>query len=1453
MCNADDIRRCQTGINTGRTTADDQEDEAMQSLPHEASEVRKLLDELDSTEQWLQNLEDLLSEPTAMRSPQVIRKDLRNIAVLEKEVKSRGMSVHSLRNRARGPKVLEGRKNEEMEEKVQEVEERFRMVQDVLRRRVSDLRDSLVLSEFMKVVQMEEEKRNKELLGSGAPAREGPQVTEADDSGREIFTPLEELQEAVEMLNEAVKERERMVTVTKETENLEKRLSVVVRMVNCAKCRLNKLKMETEEAEQSYVVMRHQEELTDLQGLFIQQQDLEAEICGALKLEVRRLEEHTDQLHDMSLEKAKVIGQLIQDTLQAWSQLEKKVHDNKTRLQRTSQLRRFFQCYLAMISWTEDTRTHMLLGNPEEPVGSVRREELEQNIEEKLREFEELASVGWKFIGEEHELTQTIRERLEEVQGMLSWVLMRWRCQKHQMVAANKTERRKTKEAAPEMSQVLTTEPPLETSHQDSPPEVCESDTCVPPPARTSRPRRYERQAHSPMSLQHHLSQLATDIQKESQLRGDQEGTPGPKRSEGPLWLEPREPPVGAESVEQEETVYTPPPTKSSGLATFWKRCQGLLGNKFSSLKRKNRVSLPSVEEVRTFLHVNKSEQPQLNACYSLTVPRPSKKALAVDRFSLPTKSAIGTPSGVQPKIKSCSLFNSLKRKEKTQRRTVQGIMGLYPNDDPAKKVSKYHTHTWPPRQHRKVSHRELSPELSKLQHYVKNPLESDINDECVTSGPVLQKADINKSFHFGSPMLTSGCRHVALGSVFSVELAKDAISTQQTFKVPTKESDSNGSSGEDLTSVRVFDSLKTNVAHETESTKPCTGGNQTTKQDLNTQGGKAWPEELTSSPGYCRQNLHGYGNPNSQQQERPTEHMVSLGINRSSPLTLSNEPLEPNGYHAKMLINKHRSNNVSNSFATNSKSPSRYHSEDVIYSTSNVCEAEELVQYAEFSFTKEEGNESLVDTFHNSYLEPINTSTETIRHNYNSPGSYSTQRNPAVTIGTSSLPEVLHPDHEFLEQDDEELEGIWNNAKMGVENCTTQDSYITLHKTGDSRNMAKPADIWTIKKPPIVTVSKPNMLVATFTLPNSALLSVDTEKQRGIKVTEEQHIYGHGDGASHQKVSQTCRGSTPDPRPADPCKEEETKRKKQTSALNLFHKLDFQLMEGPLEKKHILQQGGKKASCRTWSMCHVVLVRRTLCFYNDRKHPTKSSASAPPLHLTGAVCTPETDYTKRDNCFRLRLYDGSEYLLRAPSPALLQEWVSKVQHNAGLEDRDLLGDTALGGDITTSPSRSLLSYRIPDLCQPIPVFDREKLEKAHREHLEPTNQRVGIQQDPCRTGAHPARSQLQFLSPAESCRTPDSCGQEDDLALVANRRRSRSFSSAVYQKMSSFSSPQKTSPSYSVTLYITDPPAPRGRSHSFAAGLEVSHLERSGQGSHAGVLKPRNKSVFRKLFRKKD
>ncbi|XP_050172874.1 spectrin beta chain, non-erythrocytic 5-like isoform X2 [Myiozetetes cayanensis] len=952
----------------------------------EIDKALRLVGELDQAERWLQAVGGSLSEPAAMRSPAELRQDLEEMGQLEKQLLMCGLKLQALREEAAGESPTEHEGARKMQRKVELVEEKLAHVQAALRRRAADLRDSLVLSEFLQDLQ-EEEAQNQQ--GSAAPGSRcrGLQGSfpllsaqaEQPPSSEDMSSPLGQLQEAVEMLNDAAKERERVMEVAAEMESLERLVAEVSPQLEALRCRAKVLAQDIAQAESGFTTVKSEKDLQGLQGLLSRQQEMEHAVSDTLQGQLEELERAAARLQELCPTQQCPTSREVQETLWAWAGLRELLRETRARVQQASRLRHFFKDYLAMISWTEDTRAQIFSESPSSPSLPITPcEELERRIEEKLKEFEALAASGQQLVSEEHYLSATIKERLEELQSMLGWVLVRWRAQRHQQDLESKQEDRRDPKSPSLTSQEQHTSCAL--SHLESIHSPVEFMPCsLLEPVQSSEPQQPGRTA---------ISTLASPLSDAPSGVEQSRGTPSSKTPHGagpckePVTWDPAEtstlllPPRGPSGLggtvnlilsvgkkgekkkaqllasgerPGEEALQTLPTTKPSGCKTFWKRCQGLLGNTWGSLKRKRKPPHQPVEEV------------QVEARKTSTAKRPP----AVVRR--PPASGSGTPP-----------------------------------------VS----HTMP--------------------------------------------------------------------------------------KVP--------------------------------------------------------------------------------------------------------------------------------------------------------------------------------------------------------PG-----------------------------------------------------------------------------------------------------------------------------------------------------------------------KMEFQMMEGTLERKHVLQTGGRKASCRAWGLFHAVLMRQTLCFYQDRRDSLKSSVVALPLNLSGAICTPDAEYTKKTNCFRLQLQDGSEYLLRAPSQPLMNEWVSKLQQNSGFPEVDYFqaaaqrveGTGGTGGfSKVPSPGSSHLQGHnqvMTARSQEIVVLpcSTTRLQRSLDSQDGPTKGTVAAAENAQGTG-----HKEQQWSPRGSPGLWDNICQEDDYGLVANKRRSYSFTSATYQKITPVVMPKEpveAGSSYSVTLYIGEqvPAMPRARCHSFVAQTG-SPRDTLGEKT-TSPLRPKNKSVFKKFFGKKE
>ncbi|XP_064173461.1 uncharacterized protein LOC135244803 isoform X2 [Anguilla rostrata] len=251
-----------------------------------------------------------------------------------------------------------------------------------------------------------------------------------------IGEPLEELRVAVEILKDTAFER-----VIQPIRELLGQCSSLMMRINHALSLGAELSMDIMDAETDMAV-KCEPDRSGLQGLQEQQDQMEVKY-EALKDEVAEMEKQGPRLEALCPEKWPILGEEVQATLQAWEELGRSMAENRGRLQQFGRLQDFFRDYLAMISWTEDTRAcifsesarHRGKGN-EVPVTS----ELDLKIERKFEEFDELAAAGQKLMEEEHHLAELIKERTEELQSMLGWILVHWRAQKHQRSRGKRKE-----------------------------------------------------------------------------------------------------------------------------------------------------------------------------------------------------------------------------------------------------------------------------------------------------------------------------------------------------------------------------------------------------------------------------------------------------------------------------------------------------------------------------------------------------------------------------------------------------------------------------------------------------------------------------------------------------------------------------------------------------------------------------------------------------------------------------------------------------------------------------------------------------------------------------------------------------------------------------------------------------------------------------------------------------
>ncbi|KAL5008187.1 hypothetical protein ScPMuIL_013768 [Solemya velum] len=164
--------------------------------------------------------------------------------------------------------------------------------------------------------------------------------------------------------------------------------------------------------------------------------------------------------------------------------------------------------------------------------------------------------------------------------------------------------------------------------------------------------------------------------------------------------------------------------------------------------------------------------------------------------------------------------------------------------------------------------------------------------------------------------------------------------------------------------------------------------------------------------------------------------------------------------------------------------------------------------------------------------------------------------------------------------------------------------------------------------------------------------------------------------GALSKKEKLSSPQMSPKAKRVDIIKEE--KKSKRTPSFNIRkrtrsfkdkYKLPEDLppveLEGDLERKQELQSGGRRATIRSWKSFHSVLFGQLLCFFKDRETYLERAAAAPPLNIHAAHCEIASDYTKKKNVLRLKVHDGSEFLLETSSASDMEKWLSKINFYA--------------------------------------------------------------------------------------------------------------------------------------------------------------------------------------------
>ncbi|XP_077073612.1 uncharacterized protein mymx isoform X2 [Siphateles boraxobius] len=1513
--------------------------------------VVRMLQALASLEAWLEAVELSITQASLAGDPESVSVAEQESCQLEQELEARGLELQNLRCEAEHLSKQTHLHTRLLPARLQDVEKKFSSVQMALTQQSSELKDTRMLTEFLEKVELEES--HYSTVGQplcseldSAPSLLGLQGNEHDEPLMEaIGNPVKELREAVEMLNDTARERGRSQSHDQSIQELLTRHAMVCVRVEqcvqrCAELAIDVLEMESEMA------VRCEPDRSGLDVLQEYQDQLEAEY-RVLKEEVEAMKSLARRLSDVCPERMNAVGSEIQTSLHSWEELGKSVSENKERLLQFGYLRHFFRNYLAMISWTEDTRSCIFSESAlrqsrenQEPLVEV----LDRQIEQKFEEFDRLTVDGEKLFGDEHHLNKMIRERMEELRSMLGWILVHWRAQKDQLLSRQKVEEPQT-DAIYSEATVCTSQTQVETS-----PEVSQS--------------RIES-----------LTSLIGDMEDSLQHNYEYEvmKSVSPKGGDGSSHLESPDSPY--------LVLEEPSPTAVGGtvnlILSFSNSGDTQIQVQAPGKESGVPVSEP-VHRVSTYLHVMENNMAVAPVYESMTLPRdkarwPSSSSprTSLYPFSSPCTSpypSTSTEDTLQqannntyvhllPKNSNISIFSSLKRKSKKgkkekddRRHTIQKIMGEGVSEEaclpPVHEPVIYDTHTWPLKERKKRKNaRKPNSDETQVLDYMKNPLLKDIDAECSgeVGSPVHHTLEVPTHGH-----VKNHCRFLSLGSVLSFDLPKDMslipsiqdvitigppeqkktdshhqdsqvdrptpLSTFKTARSPPtqKEDSKQTSAGEVILKIDCKDKSKkieTILFTEDEFPPPpspviehisfeenhpsllqqkhLSGISTMPKGEVDswdTMGTKLGNKEnhYVSPPEDASQGISSHSSTTAEIHVCPSIHTLVHNLNghifNRPTKTSSTQQLSPS--HASQVVLNFRANGREDSVDSGHSSSGSF----------KLCSEGLYVDSSECPIPKRTiGKVPSLD---------VGVSNRNLE--------FSKDKSLTLSI---DVEDPVHPDHQQFELEEEELEDIWNHTnsyRQSLNSDIMYNGYQALTATSSPDQHREPSTkekAGLFRK--LVTASAPNLLVAEFRLPPSIQSMVGCGKQQNS--VEEWQILDKGDRrswAAFTQREQVYKQVAINETASDPVKlpeiedqqkyiyhyreeeEEEEEEEKETGfmkdqSLSLLsvhmgldctndsdiqsgrQELELPSMEGTLERKHKLQIGGKKAPCRAWNSYHAVLYKQTICFYQDRKDALKSCVTSLPLNLTGAVCEPSPEYTKKPNCFCLRLRDGSEYLLSASSRFMMKKWILRIQAHTASSDsvvnRSKCHESSASATLSRhSPPISDCQYGDKCRCsvrnyvtttvlaQSQPASSRTKeiivhtsdalqIHQTHQDLLLPTFTDAGHSEDEFESHGETLRQKLSSMSTIQG--------------WTSEKRRSHSFTSATYQRIKPVAPPsgrgQDSSSSYSVTLFIGD----RERNTAMA---EESFSDLPMR-SYMSLPRPPNKSVFRKFFGKKE
>uniref|UniRef100_A0A3P9JUK8 PH domain-containing protein n=1 Tax=Oryzias latipes TaxID=8090 RepID=A0A3P9JUK8_ORYLA len=1395
--------------------------------------VVKVLQALGSLDAWLESVELSMKESALAGDPETMSLAERESRLLEKEVAARSLELSELRQEVDRLHAHSHPHARRMPERMDEVEKKYHRVLAALTQQSSELQDTRMLTEFLERVELEE---SQEPGGSGfslaqplhSDMSSAPSLFELQSSSsvepllETMGNPVEELREAVEMLNDTVRKRSRSQSHDQAIQELmSKHASLAVRVEECLRCseelRLDILEKETDMA------MQCEPDHCGLEALQEKQDHLET-AHGVISEEVKEVKNQASQLQELCPERVHMLEARIQATLRAWAELGKSVTENKARLQEFSQLQDFFRSYLAMISWTEDTRSCIFSDSAlhrGKDGQKLLAADLDSQIQQKFEEFDVLAFTGRTILDTEHHLAQMVRERMEELRSMLGWISVHWRAQKQQW--CHRSNRRK----------------PL----QDD--VYSEATMC------------------SLVSTYLHV--------KDNGLSGApvyESITLPRQKSCSASPVSPTFPQSSAASGPQPTNAVLHPLTGSSS------------GSIFSSLKRMSKKRKRKRDTRRHTIQRIMGVDEQTDGMHLYEC-----ETLTYDTRTWPLKEGRRTrkDSGGAAAYMKNPLLTDIDSEGSREDSITPYAVSAGPSSGPSAAQTRTHC--------RVLSLGSvLSFDLPKDMTLIPS-----IQDIITIAPPESKREGADLCLHSHKPtVLSSFKQSPEVANVSSSDppggfqapppkdppdghqsnpsYAQCDAAEQERNKMPSDTSSDAGDGPESSwpPNLSIYVNHPRSAAAVTHKHR-CVSVH-TRIRDLNGHfyhkcAPSRWGQEQSGGLQVSQASLMKL-NPKSAPGVGVRQDSVDSGISSVSSFKLGADMASADS-RPKGVVGKLLSLEVG---ALDCSQPRENHAASPGPPPKSAEEERERVHPDHQEFEEEEEE-----------LEDIWNQTPNCRQSICSDIMY--RPNQEVSAGSGQLTEALCCSPPAQKQTALYRDLVTASAPDLFTAELQLPSHIPdllgFHKAGTPKDHLPPlakGDRRSWAAFPVGEADSKTSVTTNETAPAPVKLPDVGDRQRYVYHYREEEEEEE-EGMKVEEVTGCLKTvGSPPPEQDQPLsavsalvgsvgasQEERPHGVASTGGRRVIlgGKPELQSMEGTLEKKQRLQQGGKKAASRGWNSYFAVLSSHTMCFFQDGKDALRSAACGLPLNLAGAECSPASDYTKKPNCFRLRLPDGAEYLFSVSSHFMMRKWVMRVQASTGqggsssssadprvptsieaswggfrCQDGASCHCSSLHGAPITSPSRKPTTKEIVVLSRP---QSRLRSRDGH-----PTiSSSDGRCYDDGRL-THAVTHRVSEASPSTRC--PPSAGQD----WLSTQSRSHSFTSSTYQRI------QPTAPSpagkglekgsnYSVTLVVGEKagesPLPA------SAGWQCdAHLR-----SFASLPRPSSKSVFKKFFGKKE